>query len=327
MNVCDSHKIIFRSHGAPSVLENEPLVLEALMPDQVRVRNHAIGVNYIDTYFRSGLYPPLDLPSGLGTEGAGTVVECGVDTQDFKVGDRVAYVQSALGAYATHHTVEKHRLVRLPDDISFTTAAGGLLKGLTVLCLFNQVSQPKRGDTVLFHAAAGGVGLLACQYAKRHGINLIGVVSSAAKAARAEQAGAWTTLLAEEPIAERARALTGGEGVRFVYDSVGRSTWKASLDATAARGHLISFGNASGPVENVALAELARAGSLTVSRPMLFDYISDLASLQTLAETFFHCLREGMDVHIGATFALADADRAHALLESRETTGSIVLIP
>lgn len=327
MNVCDRHGTLFRGYGAPSVLEYEPLVLEPLAPGQVRVRNQAIGVNYIDTYFRSGLYPPPGLPSGLGTEGAGTVVECAAGTEGFEVGDRVAYVQSALGAYATCHIVDQHRLVRLPDDIAFTTAAGGLLKGLTVLCLFNQVSQPQRGDTVLFHAAAGGVGLLACQYAKHHGIRLIGVVSSAAKAAQAEQAGAWATLLADEPIAERTRALTGGQGARFVYDSVGRSTWKASLGATAARGHLISFGNASGPVENVALAELAQAGSLTVSRPMLFDYISDSASLQALAEAFFQYLREGMDVQIGATFALADAERAHVLLESRKATGSIVLIP
>ncbi|OEC32962.1 NADPH2:quinone reductase [Pseudomonas cuatrocienegasensis] len=327
MNVFDRYRTVFRSHGAPSVLEHEPLVLKPLAPGQVRVRNEAVGVNYIDTYFRSGLYPPPCLPSGLGTEGAGTVVECATGTQGFDVGDRVAYVQSALGAYATYHTVDQHRLVHLPDDISFTTAAGGLLKGLTVLCLFNQVSQPRPGDTVLFHAAAGGVGLLACQYARCRGIHLIGVVSSTAKAAQAEQAGAWATLLADESIADRARALTGGEGVRFVYDSVGRSTWRASLDATAARGHLISFGNASGPVENVALAELARAGSLTVSRPMLFDYISDSASLQALAETFFQCLRDGMDVHIGATFSLADAERAHVLLESRKATGSIVLIP
>lgn len=327
MNVHHRHRTVFRSHGAPSVLERAPLALEPLAPGQVRVRNQAVGVNYIDTYFRSGLYPPPSLPSGLGTEGAGTVVELGPGTQEFEVGDRVAYVQSALGAYATYHAVDQQRLVRLPDDIDFTTAAGGLLKGLTVLCLFNQVSRPQRGDTVLFHAAAGGVGLLACQYARRQGIRLIGVVSSAAKAAQAKQAGAWATLLADEPIAERTRALTGGEGARFVYDSVGRSTWNASLGATAARGHLISFGNASGPVENVALAELARAGSLTVSRPMLFDYISDSASLRALAETFFQCVRDGMAVHIGATFALAEAERAHALLESRKATGSIVLIP
>jgi NADPH2:quinone reductase len=303
------------------------MAVNALGPGQVRIHNHAIGVNFIDTYFRSGLYPPPALPSGLGTEGAGTVIECADDVTRFRIGDRVAYVQSSLGAYATQHWVDQSRLVHLPDDISYVTAAGGLLKGLTTICLFNRVSQPKSGDTVLFHAAAGGVGLLACQYAKRKGIRLIGVVSTQAKAELARSAGAWTTLLAGDDIADQTRRLTGGKGVPFVYDSVGRSTWQASLNATASCGHIISFGNSSGPVENVALAQLARAGSLTVSRPILFDYISDSAVLQSYAEEFFQCLREGMKVQVGATLSLAEAERAHTLLESRNTTGSIVLIP
>lgn len=327
MNASDMQRVVFRSHGSPSVLEHESLTLTPLKPGQVRVRNQAIGVNFIDTYFRSGLYPPPGLPSGLGTEGAGTVVECAVDVSCLQVGDRVAYVQSALGAYSTHHVVDQHRLVQLPDDISCTIAAGGLLKGLTTLCLFNQVSQPKSGDTVLFHAAAGGVGLLACQYARRQGIRLIGVVSNASKAALARSAGAWATLLVHEDIAERTRQLTDGKGARFVYDSVGRATWQASLSATASRGHLISFGNASGAVENVALAELARAGSLTVSRPILFDYIRDSTALQVAAQAFFQCLREGLEVNVGEIFALSQAQQAHFLLESRNTTGSIVLVP
>lgn len=320
-------RVIFRSHGSPSVLELQSLAINPLGPGQVRIRNHAIGVNFIDTYFRIGLYPPPALPSGLGTEGAGTVIECSEDVTLFRIGDRVAYVQSSLGAYATQHCVDQSRLVHLPDDISFTTAAGGLLKGLTTICLFNRVSQPKSGDAILFHAAAGGVGLLACQYAKRKGIRLIGVVSTEAKAELARSAGAWATILAGEDIADQTRQLTDGKGVQFVYDSVGRSTWQASLNSTASCGHLISFGNSSGPVENVALAQLARAGSLTVSRPILFDYISDSAVLQSQAEKFFQCLREGLTVQVGATLSLSKAERAHELLESRNTTGSIVLIP
>lgn len=327
MNTDEALRVIFHSHGSPSVLEYQSSTVNPLCPGEVRIRNQAIGVNFIDTYFRSGLYPPPALPSGLGTEGAGTVIECAEDVMHFRVGDRVAYVQSSLGAYATQLCVDQTRLVHLPDDVSFTTAAGGLLKGLTTICLFNKVSQPKSGDTVLFHAAAGGVGLLACQYAKRKGIRLIGVVSTEAKAQLARSAGAWATILAGEDIAHQARQLTGAQGAKFVYDSVGRSTWQASLDSTAPCGHLISFGNSSGPVENVALAQLARAGSLTVSRPILFDYISDSAVLRSLAEEFFQCLREGMKVRVGTTFALSEAERAHALLESRNTTGSIVLIP
>jgi NADPH2:quinone reductase len=327
MNDTKMQRVVIRSHGSPSVLEHESLTLKPLEPGQVRVRNQAIGVNYIDTYFRSGLYSPPELPSGLGTEGAGTVVECADDVRSFQPGDRVAYVQSTLGAYSTHHFVHECRLVHLPDDISFISAAGGLLKGLTTLCLFKQVSQPKRGDTVLFHAAAGGVGLLACQYASRNGIRLIGVVSNDAKAEMARSAGAWETVLTRENIAEKTRQLTDGKGARFVFDSVGRSTWRSSLDATASCGHLISFGNASGPVENVALAELARAGSLTVSRPILFDYISDPAALQAAARELFQMLREGLNVRVGATFSLNEAKQAHLLLESRNTTGSIVLVP
>lgn len=327
MNYPDAPRVVFRSHGSPAVLEYEFPSVQPLGFGQVRIRNQAIGVNYIDTYFRSGLYTPPAMPSGLGTEGAGTVVECAEDVRDFQVGDRVAYVQSSLGAYSAYHSVHERRLVHLPDDISFTTAAGGLLKGLTTICLFNQVSRPKSGDTVLFHAAAGGVGLLACQYAKLKGIRLIGVVSNESKAELARSAGAWSTILAEEDIADRTRKLTNGDGVQFVYDSVGRSTWQASLDATATCGHLISFGNASGPVENVALADLARAGSLTVSRPILFDYISDPVTLRTLAEEFFQYLREGLEVRVGATFSLSQAEQAHRLLESRNATGSIVLLP
>ncbi|MCL1476715.1 quinone oxidoreductase [Marinobacter sp. M3C] len=327
MNDTDAQRVVFRSHGSPSVLEFESLTLKPLELGQVRVRNQAIGVNFIDTYFRSGLYAPPALPSGLGTEGAGTVVECAEDVQQFQPGDRVAYVQSTLGAYSTHHCLDQRHLVHLPDDISFTAAAGGLLKGLTTLCLFNQVSRPKSGDTVLFHAAAGGVGLLACQYARSKGVRLIGVVSNEAKAEQARSAGAWETVLTGENIAEKVRHLTGGKGARFVYDSVGRSTWRSSLDATASCGHLISFGNASGPVVNVALAELARAGSLTVSRPILFDYISDPAALQAAALEFFQWLREGLNVRVGATYALNEAEQAHLLLESRNTTGSIVLVP
>lgn len=327
MNTDDALRVIFRSYGSPSVIEYESSKGNPLGPGEVRVRNHAIGVNFIDTYFRTGLYPPAALPSGLGTEGAGTVIECAADVTHFRIGDRVAYVQSALGAYATQHCVHQDRLVPLPDDISFTTAAGGLLKGLTTICLFNRVSEPKDGDTVLFHAAAGGVGLLACQYAKRKGIRLIGVVSTETKAELARSTGAWATILAGEDIADQTRQLTGGKGAKFVFDSVGRSTWHASLNSTASCGHLISFGNSSGPVENVALAQLARAGSLTVSRPILFDYISDPVELRCYAEEFFQCLREGLKVHVGAALSFLEAERAHELLESRATTGSIVLIP
>ncbi|MGC7838875.1 quinone oxidoreductase family protein [Pseudomonas wayambapalatensis] len=320
-------KVYINHHGGPEALRLGDTAIDAITGTEVLVRNHAIGVNYIDTYFRSGLYPPPALPSGLGTEGAGVVIAVGADVHDFVVGDRVAYVQSALGAYSTYHVVDQAKLVPLPADISFDIAAGGLLKGLTAVALLTRVAAPTRDDTVLFYAAAGGVGSLACQLAARRDIKLIGVVSSTAKADLICNLGAAHAVLADSDFTSTVRVLTHGKGANVVYDSVGRTTWSKSLASVSRLGHIVSFGNASGPVEGVNLADLAKAGSVTVSRPILFDYIADARSLRSLAAELFDEIRHGLQVRIGACLPLEQAADAHRLLESRSSTGSVILRP
>jgi NADPH:quinone reductase len=319
--------VYINHHGGPEALRLGETAVDALTGTEVLVRNHAIGVNFIDTYYRSGLYQPPTLPTGLGTEGAGVVIAVGAQVRDVAVGDRVAYVQSGLGAYSTCHVVDQAKLVILPDDISFDIAAGGLLKGLTALALLTRVAAPTQDDTVLFHAAAGGVGSLACQLAARRQIRLIGVVSSAAKAKLACNLGAAHALLADSDFPSTVRLLTHGKGANVVYDSVGRATWSKSLASVSRLGHIVSFGNASGPVEGVNLADLAKAGSLTVTRPILFDYIADARSLRSLAAELFDEIRQGLEVQIGACFPLEQAADAHRLLEGRSSTGSIILRP
>jgi NADPH2:quinone reductase len=324
-----SLRIQFTRHGGPEVLEAVDAPVAAPAPGQVRVRNHAVGLNFIDTYVRSGLYPPAGLPSGLGTEGAGVIEAVGEGVSGWKVGERVAYATGPLGAYAEQHLLPAGNLVRLPDSISFEQAAAVMLKGLTVQYLLRQTYPLQGGETVLFHAAAGGVGSLACQWAHALGVKLIGVVGSAEKAARARQLGAWATIdYSREDVVQRVLELTGGQKCQVVYDSVGQSTWQTSLDCVAPRGLLVSFGNASGPVTGVDLGILAKKGSLFVTRPSLMGYADTPQRLQAMADELFAMIEAGrLQVDINQRYPLRDAAEAQRALSARETTGSTVLLP
>jgi NADPH2:quinone reductase len=322
-------RIQFRSIGGPEVLEYVDFEPAEPGPQQVRLRNKAIGLNFIDTYYRSGLYPAPSLPSGLGTEGAGIVEAVGSEVSQFKVGDRVAYGGGPLGAYADVHLIPAASLVKLPDSISFEQAAAVMLKGLTVQYLFNQTFALKGGETVLFHAAAGGVGSLACQWAKAIGVKLIGTVSSAEKAAHAKALGAWETIdYSTEDVVKRVLELTAGKKCPVVYDGVGQDTWLTSLDCVAPRGLLVSFGNSSGPVAGVNLGILAQKGSLYVTRPTLATYANNAENLQAMANDVFAMLANGtLKVDDIQRYALKDAAKAHVELSARRTTGSTILIP
>ncbi|WP_380182746.1 quinone oxidoreductase [Kalamiella sp. sgz302252] len=323
-------RIQIGQHGGPEVIQ----VVEAEIPEpaagEVVVENKAIGINYIDTYVRSGLYP-ASLPSGLGTEAAGVVRSVGAGVTTLKAGDRVVYAQSALGAYSEYHAVQADKLALLPDSISFEQAAASFLKGLTVHYLLRQTYVIQPDETFLFQAAAGGVGLIACQWAKALGAHLIGTVGSAEKAARAKEAGAWQTInYREEDVAKRVLDLTQGKKVRVVYDSVGKDTWEASLDCLQRRGLMVSFGNSSGPVNGVNLAILNQKGSLYVTRPSLNGYITNADALTHASNELFSLLASGaikVEVPEQQKFALADAQQAHKALESRATQGSCLLIP
>ena len=322
-------RIQFKAHGGPEVLEFVDYTPAEPGPREVRVRNKAIGLNFIDTYFRSGLYAPPALPSGLGSEGAGEVEAVGSEVTQFKVGDRVAYATGPLGAYSELHVLPAEKLVRLPDSISFEQAAAVMLKGLTVQYLLRQTYPLKDGETILFHAAAGGVGSIACQWAKALGVQLIGTVGSAEKAERAKALGAWATIdYSREDVVKRVLELTDGKKCPVVYDSVGKDTWETSLDCVAPRGLLVSFGNASGAVTGINLGILAQKGSLYVTRPTLAGYADTPEHLQAMADELFSMIESGkIHVEIGQRFALEDAAKAQTELAGRRTTGSTVLVP
>ena len=322
-------RIQFRAHGGPEVLEYVDYQPAAPGPQQVRVSNKAIGLNFIDTYFRSGLYAPPSLPSGLGAEGAGVVEAVGSEVTQFKVGDRVAYGSGPLGAYSDVHVLPASNLVQLPDAISFEQAAGVMLKGLTVQYLLRQTYDLKGGETILFHAAAGGVGSLACQWAKALGVKLIGTVSSPEKAALAKSLGAWETIdYSKENVVQRVLELTDGKKCPVVYDGVGKDTWLTSLDCLAPRGLLVSFGNASGAVDGVNLGILAAKGSLYVTRPTLATYANNAENLQTMADELFGMIISGkIKVDISQRYPLAEAAKAQTELSARRTTGSTILLP
>lgn len=324
-----SQRIQFRQHGGPEVLELIDVPVAEPGPGQVRVRNHAIGLNFIDTYFRSGLYAPPSLPSGLGNEGAGVVEAVGEGVSTFQPGDRVAYGTGPLGAYAEHHVLPAGNLVKLPDSISFEEAAAAMLKGLTCQYLLRQAHPLQAGDTVLFHAAAGGVGSIACQWAKALGVRLIGVVGSAEKAERARALGAWATIdRSREDVVQRVLELTDGRKCPVVYDSVGKDTWEISLDCVAPRGLLVSFGNASGAVTGVNLGVLAQKGSLFVTRPTVAGYADTPEHLQAMADELFAMIESGrIHIEIGQRYPLRDAAEAQRRLAARETTGSTILLP
>lgn len=324
-------RIQFSTTGGPEVLQYVDFTPAEPASGEVQVENKAIGINYIDTYLRSGLYPLPQFPSGLGSEAAGVVTKVGAGVSAFKPGDRVVYAQSTLGAYSEFHNVSQEKLAILPDNLSFEQGAASFLKGLTVHYLLRQTYEVKPGEIFLFHAAAGGVGLIACQWAKALGARLIGSVSSDEKAALAKQAGAWATInYRKENIAQRVEALTNGEKVNVVYDSVGKNTWQDSLNSLKRRGLMVSFGNASGPVTGVDLALLNQKGSLYVTRPSLNGYITNRQELQFASNELFSLLGSGaikVEVKEEQKFALADAQLAHQVLESGKTSGSCLLIP
>lgn len=323
-------RIQFSATGGPDVLEYHDFTPKDPAQGEVQVENKAIGVNFIDTYMRSGLYP-TQLPSGLGTEAAGVITRVGPGVTGLRPGDRVVYAQSPLGAYSEVHNVPDRSIALLPNAISFEQAAASFLKGLTVYYLLHQTYAIKPNEIFLFHAAAGGVGRIACQWAKALGAKMIGTVGSAEKAALAKDAGAWEVInYRTENVAERVAALTDGKKVGVVYDSVGKDTWESSLDCLRRRGLMVSFGNSSGPVTGVNLGILNQKGSLYVTRPSLNGYITSREELTPASNELFSMIASGgikIDVPERQKFPLAEAQRAHRALEARETQGSLLLIP
>ncbi|WP_268798685.1 NADPH:quinone reductase [Pseudomonas huanghezhanensis] len=322
-------RIQFHTHGGPEVLEYVDFEPAAPGPKEVLVRNKAIGVNFIETYFRTGLYPTPSMPSGLGNEGAGLVEAVGSEVTHVKVGDRVAYGTGPLGSYADVHLIPEANLAKLPDDISFEQAAAVMLKGLTVQYLFRQTYEIRPEEIILFHAAAGGVGSIACQWANALGVKLIGTVSSAEKAAHAKALGAWEIIdYSKEDVAKRVSELTDGKKVSVVYDGVGKDTWETSLNCLELRGLLVSFGNASGPVSGVNLQILAQKGSLYVTRPTLGSYANTPQALQAMADEVFAMVASGkVKVDNIQQYALKDAGKAQTELSARRTIGSMILVP
>jgi NADPH2:quinone reductase len=322
-----SHAIRVHTAGGPEVLVWEQVPTPDPGPGQVLIEHAAVGLNFIDVYFRSGLYK-TPLPMTPGMEGAGTVIRLGPGVTDFAEGDRVAYSSMPLGAYAERRVMPADRLVHLPAAISFEAAAGMMMTGLTAQYLLHRTYKVMPGDPVLIYAAAGGVGLVMCQWAKHLGATVIGVVSNDAKAALARSHGADHVLLSTEDIPLRVREITGGAMVPVVYDSIGRDTFAASLDCLAPLGVMVSYGNASGPVPPVDLGMLAAKGSLFLTRPSLVTYTAKRPALLAAADDLFAIVQKGIvKIEVDQTFPLRDAAEAHRALESRKTTGSTILIP
>lgn len=322
-------KIIQMQHtGGPEVMEYIDVDLADPAANQVRVRHVACGLNFIDIYFRTGLYSQ-PLPNGLGMEAAGVVEAVGAGVSHVKVGDRVAYAGRPNGAYAEARIMPADNLVRLPEGVSFETAAASMLQGLTVQYLLNRVFPLKGGETILFHAAAGGVGLIACQWARAMGVNMIGTVGSDEKAALAKAHGcAHVINYNTENFVERVREITEGKGVPVVYDSIGKDTFTQSLDCLAPLGMMVSFGNASGPVAPFNLNELSSRGSLFITRPSLMSYTAKREDLDMMAAQLFGMLESGkVKVDIHQRYALSNVAQAHRDLEARKTTGSSILLP
>ena len=315
--------------GGPEVLQLENVDPGKPGPGQALVRHKAIGINFIDTYHRSGLYPLPSLPHGIGGEGAGVVEAVGAGVTVVKPGDRVAYAGVAPGSYAEARLVPVDRLVPLPDGVDERSAAAMMLKGMTAEYLIRRTFKVEAGMTVLFHAAAGGVGSIACQWLKHLGATVIGTVGSDAKAALARAHGCDHPIVyTRENVVEKVRALTGGRGVPVVFDGVGRTTFEMSLDCLARRGTMVGFGNASGAAAPLDPLVLSRKGSLYLTRPTLNDYTVTREELLGSASALFDVVRKGaVTIEIGRTWPLAEAAAAHRALESRETTGSLLLLP
>lgn len=319
--------IRFHQFGGPEVLALEDAPLPAPAPGEVRVRHQAIGVNYIDTYHRSGLYP-LPLPATPGQEAAGVIEALGAGVDTFAIGDRVAYCTTGPGAYAEARNIVAEKLLSLPTALSAELAAAGLLKGLTVEYLIRRTFAVQSGHTVLWHAAAGGVGLLAVQWLKQLGATVIGTVGSPAKAERVRELGCDHVIdYSHEDFVARVREITNGAGVDVAYDAVGKTTLPGSLKCLKRRGLLVSFGNASGAPAPIDPLQLSAQGSVYVTRPKLGDYAVTAPELQACAEAFFSALANGLQIQIHQRFALREAAAAHRLLESRATTGSLLLLP
>ena len=324
--MADATQIHFQETGGPDVLRLETIELPAPGPSQVIVRNSAIGLNFIDTYHRSGLYP-VELPFVPGTEAAGIVEAIGEGVTSVEVGDRVVYLAPG-GAYATHTLLPDAAMVKRPDDISDDVAAAVFLKGLTAWMLLFEIRAARPGDTALVWAAAGGVGSLLLPWAASLGVRVIGVVSTEQKADRAKANGASEIILASEDVAARVRELTDGAGVDVSYDSVGRSSVEASLKSLKKRGWFITYGNASGPADPIAPGRLGMGGSLIMTRPSLFDFVDTPEAMARGAAALFGALRVGtLEADIGQRYPLADAAEAHRAIEARQTVGSTVLMP
>jgi NADPH2:quinone reductase len=321
------HVIRIHQNGGPEQMKWEEVAVADPGPGEVRVRNTAVGLNYIDTYHRSGLYP-LPLPLVLGSEGAGVVEAVGPRVREFKVGDRVAYAQP-IGAYAEVLIRPVARLVKIPAGIKDETAAAMMLKGMTAWYLCRRTYRVKKGDTIVVHAAAGGVGQILCQWARHLGATVIGTVGSDEKVPLAKKVGCkHVVVMSRENLPERVKALTKGKGVPVVYDGVGKDTFMASLDCLSPLGLMVSFGNASGAVAPVNIGILAQKGSLFLTRPTLVNYTSAREDLLTAARELFAVVKKGaVKITINQRYPLREAAQAHRDLESRKTTGSTVLLP
>lgn len=320
--------IRFHQTGGPEVLRWEEVAVGDPAPGEARVRHQAVGLNFIDTYHRSGLYP-LALPSGLGTEAAGIVEAVGAGVTDLQIGDRVAYAGGPLGAYSQVRCLPADRLLKLPEAIDCRSGAAMMLQGLTAAYLLRRTYPVQTGDRVLIHAAAGGVGLIACQWAKALGATVIGTVSSEAKAELAIAHGCdHIVYYTREDVAQRVRQITGGEGVAVVYDGVGKDTFAGSLDSLRPLGMMVSFGNASGAVPPFNPLLLSQKGSLFLTRPTLGHYSAKREDLLALGKELFAVVASGkVKIEINQTYALSDAASAHRDLEARKTTGSTILLP
>jgi NADPH:quinone reductase len=314
--------------GGPEVMQLVDVDLPPPGPGEVRIRQTAIGLNFIDTYHRNGLYP-VKLPSGLGLEAAGVVEEAGEGVTHLKKGDRVAYGNGPIGAYAQARNAPANRVSKLPDGIADETAAAMMLKGMTVRYLLRETYKVKSGETILLHAAAGGVGLIACQWAKALGATVIGTAGSEEKAELARAHGCDHVILYKsEDVPARVRELTGGKGVPVVYDGVGKDTLTMSLDSLQPRGLLVSFGNASGPVDAFNVGLLAAKGSLYITRPTLATYAARDEDLQANASDLFDVVKSGkVKIEVNQSYPLSEAVKAHQDLEARKTTGSTILVP
>ena len=322
-----SKAIRIHQNGGPEVMQWEDVPTPEPGTGEALIKHEAVGLNYIDVYFRTGLYKAPHMPLTIGMEGAGTVLAVGPGVTSVKPGDRVAYA-GPIGGYATQRTIAADRLVALPEAISFTTGAAMMLQGMTAQYLLRRTHKVQAGETILVHAAAGGVGLILCQWAKHLGVTVIGVVSTAAKAELARANGAAHVVIGHENLPVEVKRITGGAMVTVAYDSVGKDTFNASIDCLAPLGLMASYGSASGPIPPIDIAILGAKGSLFLTRPTLHTYIAKRSDLETTAAELMDVVSKGIvKIQVNQTFPLAEAAKAHIALESRKTTGSTVLLP